>query len=434
MLKIKRVALGGVMKNLKDELDILEVKLAQLTNEEVTPRLAKTKFIVEKNGPVTESEEALRSKIADVKKQLAARKIHHYTTQISRHLKIFKRQEPQKIQKRIKKAPAKQQQLEQEIAVVKDLDLNEYASLIVNNFLVKQFGEPFTVDKGSMDGPAANVFGRACALKAVKEDLQRLDEILVEWYERSSGALEKEKLKLEEKAKKEEAERERRKEERKRDLEKRLEGEQEGLKEIKKAQKQEIAERRQDRVQRDSNEETPGSALSEENEEIEDNEESEENEENEESERNEESEHGSSDEGFFETTEGGDLPELPQLYNGYVSGSESEPEMDVEELKPQRKNRRGQRARRRIWELKYGTRANHIIKERTEHAKEAREKEAKRQEKMRKHALQMEYEREKQAKRQALESKPLHPSWQARIEQQKKQKIVPVTGKKIKFD
>ena len=51
---------------------------------------------------------------------------------------------------------------------------------------------------------------------------------------------------------------------------------------------------------------------------------------------------------------------LPSLITGgYWSGSESAEDLD--EMQP-RKNRRGQRARRAIWELKYGAGANHIRK------------------------------------------------------------------------
>lgn len=51
---------------------------------------------------------------------------------------------------------------------------------------------------------------------------------------------------------------------------------------------------------------------------------------------------------------------LPSLsMGGYWSGSESEPEDDIEEVAP-RKNRRGQRARQQIWEMKFGQKAKHL--------------------------------------------------------------------------
>ena len=50
---------------------------------------------------------------------------------------------------------------------------------------------------------------------------------------------------------------------------------------------------------------------------------------------------------------------LPSLMGGYVSGSESASDVDVEPPK----KRRGQRARQAIWEKKYGSGAKHLQKE-----------------------------------------------------------------------
>ncbi|KAM0723742.1 hypothetical protein Q7P37_000732 [Cladosporium fusiforme] len=54
---------------------------------------------------------------------------------------------------------------------------------------------------------------------------------------------------------------------------------------------------------------------------------------------------------------------LPSLSVGYVAGSGSEPESDIEELAPVKKNRRGQRARQQIAEKKYGQKAKHLEKQ-----------------------------------------------------------------------
>lgn len=51
---------------------------------------------------------------------------------------------------------------------------------------------------------------------------------------------------------------------------------------------------------------------------------------------------------------------IPSLSVGYVAGSGSEPESDIEELAPAKKNRRGQRARQQIAEKKYGAKAKHL--------------------------------------------------------------------------
>ncbi|KZF21034.1 Bud-site selection protein [Xylona heveae TC161] len=53
------------------------------------------------------------------------------------------------------------------------------------------------------------------------------------------------------------------------------------------------------------------------------------------------------------------LPSL--MMGGYLSGSESEPEDDIPENQP-RKNRRGQQARRALWEKKFGSGAKHLQK------------------------------------------------------------------------
>lgn len=54
------------------------------------------------------------------------------------------------------------------------------------------------------------------------------------------------------------------------------------------------------------------------------------------------------------------LPSLSAV--GYISGSESEPEGLDDEVAPAKKNRRGQRARQKIWEKKYGNKATHLTK------------------------------------------------------------------------
>ncbi|KAJ7366843.1 Bud-site selection protein [Mycena albidolilacea] len=62
---------------------------------------------------------------------------------------------------------------------------------------------------------------------------------------------------------------------------------------------------------------------------------------------------------------------LPSLAVGYVRGGSSDSDIeDVEEAGGEKKNRRGQRARRAIWEKKYGRGANHKKKEAEEAAQE----------------------------------------------------------------
>lgn len=58
------------------------------------------------------------------------------------------------------------------------------------------------------------------------------------------------------------------------------------------------------------------------------------------------------------------LPSLSAV--GYISGSESEAEDLDEEVAPQKKNRRGQRARQQLWEKKYGKGAKHLAKQKND--------------------------------------------------------------------
>ncbi|KAL1649496.1 hypothetical protein SLS58_001552 [Diplodia intermedia] len=55
------------------------------------------------------------------------------------------------------------------------------------------------------------------------------------------------------------------------------------------------------------------------------------------------------------------LPSLSAV--GYISGSDSEAEDLDDEIAPQKKNRRGQRARQQLWEKKYGKGAKHLAKQ-----------------------------------------------------------------------
>ncbi|OJD36584.1 cellular morphogenesis protein [Diplodia corticola] len=55
------------------------------------------------------------------------------------------------------------------------------------------------------------------------------------------------------------------------------------------------------------------------------------------------------------------LPSLSAV--GYISGSDSEAEDLDEQIAPQKKNRRGQRARQQLWEKKFGKGAKHLAKQ-----------------------------------------------------------------------
>ncbi|KAF6757386.1 Bud-site selection protein [Ephemerocybe angulata] len=137
---------------------------------------------------------------------------------------------------------------------------------------------------------------------------------------------------------------------------------------------------------------------------------------------------------------------LPSLSMGYAVGSDASDIEDGPAVADPRKNRRGQRARRAIWEKKYGRGANHMkqeaIKEQERKAKAA----AKQQQKSMPRpdsgwsnrktpgGHQSNFKAPEPPKKQNVE-KPLHPSWEAKRKLKEKQSdaIVASQGKKIKF-
>ncbi|KAG5365333.1 Protein bud22 [Yarrowia sp. C11] len=170
------------------------------------------------------------------------------------------------------------------------------------------------------------------------------------------------------------------------------------------------------------------------------------------------SESDSDDDGFFENSaaqfsDDNDEETYPQMSmaTGYISGSDDE-DIDNDKVvkgatKKERKNRRGQAARQRIWELKYGTQANHLKKQRQERydksqqlQKEWEEREAKRQERRNRMSQEEREAEDERQRRKKLglkpepkfhrdDSGPLHPSWQAK----KAQSNVSFAGKKMVF-
>lgn len=146
--------------------------------------------------------------------------------------------------------------------------------------------------------------------------------------------------------------------------------------------------------------------------------------------------------------EGKDLQEFPL---GYISGSEEESDRDddvVKEITSERRNRRGQRARQKIWAKKFGKEANHIKKARkkTQEEKEKRKEEYEERSKRRKLKAQNEVNKEtvnnqgeantsnKREKVNEEKNKPMHPSWQAKKLAEQKTKDANFQGKKIIFD
>ena len=106
-----------------------------------------------------------------------------------------------------------------------------------------------------------------------------------------------------------------------------------------------------------------------------------------------------------------------------------------------RKNRRGQRARQKIWAQKYGKEAKHIKEERTRLASEREQRQLEYEERERKRQMKRQAEPTgsnnqplgDRSEKTALVEEKLHPSWQAK-KLAEKTITAKFTGKKIRFD
>ncbi|KAG7816090.1 hypothetical protein KL928_005056 [Ogataea angusta] len=136
--------------------------------------------------------------------------------------------------------------------------------------------------------------------------------------------------------------------------------------------------------------------------------------------------------------------QLPALAGGYYSGGEDEEELeqaekDMKKLAKERKNRRGQRARQKIWEKKYGKNANHVKKERERVQSEREKQRLAYEERVRKRAEKKKQEEEKKKQAQEKPRQPsaadkMHPSWEAKRRAEEALKNVKFQGKKVKFE
>jgi len=147
---------------------------------------------------------------------------------------------------------------------------------------------------------------------------------------------------------------------------------------------------------------------------------------------------------------------LPTLSNGFIPGGSDTDWSDREASVADgvRKNRRGQRARRAIWEKKYGKGANHLQKREgsgATHDTPTVRKHYKRPQtnlrsrlpdssKRDSRAEKTDYAPNKhspqQRKSRAVDDRPLHPSWAAKMRMNERSSavIVPSQGKRIRFD
>lgn len=143
---------------------------------------------------------------------------------------------------------------------------------------------------------------------------------------------------------------------------------------------------------------------------------------------------------------------LPELMAGYYSGGDSSDESDVGDdkvareqlsLKEKKKNRRGQRARRKIWEKKYGREAKHVQREVEKEHEDRKRRQTEYEERVAKRAAKSAAREVEEATRidqrfiKPVEKKAPqaeHPSWVAKKEAEEKQKNAKFQGKKITFD
>ncbi|KAL6933909.1 hypothetical protein ACO0R3_001691 [Hanseniaspora guilliermondii] len=150
--------------------------------------------------------------------------------------------------------------------------------------------------------------------------------------------------------------------------------------------------------------------------------------------------HSDDDEEEDYTTKRSNLPELEHGFiDTYDAESEEELEREIQNEKPEKKkkNRRGQRERRLIWEKKYGRSANHVQKKIQEETANKLERQKAYEERVFKRLeREQEYkdkQRAKMEKAKEYASKEFHPSWEAKRIQEEKAKNVKFQGKKVVF-
>lgn len=156
-----------------------------------------------------------------------------------------------------------------------------------------------------------------------------------------------------------------------------------------------------------------------------------------------------------ESDQNGTRAKLPELMAGYYSGGDSDEDDDPADdkvareqisTKEKRKNRRGQRARRKIWEKKYGREAKHIQREIEKEHQERKRRQEEYEERVAKRAAKAKLETEKAVPTPENQTKGIrergktegekteHPSWIAKREAEQKLKNTKFQGKKITFD
>ncbi|PRT54475.1 Protein bud22 [Wickerhamiella sorbophila] len=358
-------------ENLKFKLDLLQAQLAKINGQEdkTSGKLFQTKFAVLKKSEDADPEQ-ISAEIEQIKQELANRRMHHAQVSLQRQLKAAKQVEDLKITKRLKAAQNQEQKvaaLQEEANSLKEFTPADLANEIANRAVLKHYGPVAGFEKQKYSTSQANVYARLCKLPAIQQIVDTLVRGLAEWYNPLEGF---------------------------------------GPQATKAKDIQPAAKLPQLEI-------APAPAQQDDFHQFE-------------SDHEEPEESESESDGFFEqdieiaNTDSEDEGNLPALTQGYISGSEDD---EPENPMPERKNRRGQRARRKIWELKYGSRAKHVLKEKEEYEKKKQMKEARQKQRAAK----------QQQHKEETKNKPLHPSWEAHKKQKEAQKAVQFAGKKITF-
>lgn len=410
----------------------------------------------EKENPVEISEED-KAKIRELRMKIVEQKIHHYSKEIQKALKTAKTTEGLKIAKRIKKEEGNEEKLKklrEEQTELKSIDVAQLTSIHSIKFMQKSFlpnkhakenppdflsssivnppeDSPVITFYKSASPALLNVVSRICSTAAVKAASENMVTAVkyAAKVERKETASEIAKRKHQEK-------KERRK---------KAKAEYEELQEYSQYENQIAAS--SDESDEEDEEEGEGilgtTRVPHTNADEENGSEAEDDffvfpdeEEIEKSSQKRKQEEKDEEEKY----------NLPALATGYFSGGSDDEEMEdaprdrgydmdndrvVKAATTERKNRRGQRARRAIFEAKYGKNANHLKKEREEKKAKWVERQA---EFEKREARRKELGIERPAQRNLPElpdKKPLHPSWEAK----KKLKATPVKfeGKKVVF-
>ncbi|KAA8915799.1 hypothetical protein TRICI_002051 [Trichomonascus ciferrii] len=413
-------------ENLVGQIDLLEAQL-----EEREPRLFQTKFLLERKKKLEEEndKDEIKRQLVELKRKLVDRKVHHSYKVIRKQVKQAIKVESLKVQKRKGKSPEKAKKIDKEADELKKFESEKLAQLIILRNIKKSFLSTKRSKENPPEALSPKLVAEVLELKDGFNDVQ--NDIFARLCKQSGVHLAIEDFKaslhaavsgqLSGKAERQSGEKDKA-QDFKEEKHEESEGKSSSYKEAKKGEEPE--EDNEGASDSDSDSESDSGSESE-----------------------SETEHpdrvagakymdisGSEDEGddFLESANGN----LPSLQMGYVSGSDDEDarfENDkvVKELTSGRKNRRGQRARRKIWEAKYGKNAKHLVKERKEQQEKLQKKQERRQ-RREEFAAKAKAEKEQKKKQvQAQSEKPLHPSWQA-----KKQTTVvaPFQGQKKKFD